>query len=493
MADEPVRIPIEHELDLHAFAPRDIASVVDEYVDAAAAAGLREVRLVHGRGRGVQRGIVQAALERHARVVEFWDDRIASRRDRRAPDCRIVRARQNRQAAAARARETGAIRVAAGYALARRVDQANLEPATRRVATVCDEWGLRSRTGRLRSARPASPARRRRRARAGIDFAPERAGPLASRKSLNSGGAPMRVAQSAREWPMRDADFAIRLNDSRARFGPAISSSCAARAGGSSHVRAYERLPGRHAVAASRAPHARASNAASSFPSTRIDPIDRPPRPRRVRAVTLAARLPRADRRRRSAGRRCAPRAIARIDLLPHQLEPAMAILRGLGTRVLLADEVGLGKTIQAGLVVSELLARGAIERVLVLTPPGLRDQWLQELADALRDRRRRRGRPIAAAARRDAADRRQPVAHAVDRGRVRSTTSSGRRCFPPRRPAGGISSSSTKRMRAPAIPIGAPRSHALAAARAVRAAARARRRTTAIASRSSRCARSAR
>jgi dsDNA-specific endonuclease/ATPase MutS2 len=74
MAEEPVRIPIEHELDLHAFAPRDVASVVSDYVDAAAAAGLTEVRVVHGRGSGVQRGIVQAALERHPRVVEFWDD-----------------------------------------------------------------------------------------------------------------------------------------------------------------------------------------------------------------------------------------------------------------------------------------------------------------------------------------------------------------------------------------------------------------------------------
>ena len=70
----PFRIPIEAELDLHAFAPRDIPSVVAEYVESAAAAGFREVRLVHGRGRGVQRGIVQAALERHARVTEFWDD-----------------------------------------------------------------------------------------------------------------------------------------------------------------------------------------------------------------------------------------------------------------------------------------------------------------------------------------------------------------------------------------------------------------------------------
>ncbi len=72
----------------------------------------------------------------------------------------------------------------------------------------------------------------------------------------------------------------------------------------------------------------------------------------------------------------------ARIDLLPHQLEPALAIRRGLGTRVLLADEVGLGKTIQAGLIAFELLSRGGIERVLVLTPPGLRDQWVQELRD---------------------------------------------------------------------------------------------------------------
>ncbi|HEV3139086.1 MAG TPA: Smr/MutS family protein [Vicinamibacterales bacterium] len=71
---EPVRIPIESEIDLHAFAPRDIPSVVEEYVNAAADAGLREVRLVHGRGRGVQRGIVQAALDRHPRVVEFRDD-----------------------------------------------------------------------------------------------------------------------------------------------------------------------------------------------------------------------------------------------------------------------------------------------------------------------------------------------------------------------------------------------------------------------------------
>jgi DNA-nicking Smr family endonuclease len=68
-----MRIPIEDDLDLHAFAPRDIASVVDEYVTAAHEAGLAEVRLIHGRGKGVQRGVVQQALDRHPLVVEFWD------------------------------------------------------------------------------------------------------------------------------------------------------------------------------------------------------------------------------------------------------------------------------------------------------------------------------------------------------------------------------------------------------------------------------------
>ena len=67
------QIPIEGVLDLHAFAPADIPSVVEEYVRAAHQAGLRDVRLIHGRGTGVQRGIVQAALERHPLVASFHD------------------------------------------------------------------------------------------------------------------------------------------------------------------------------------------------------------------------------------------------------------------------------------------------------------------------------------------------------------------------------------------------------------------------------------
>jgi DNA-nicking Smr family endonuclease len=67
------RVPIEDSIDLHNFSPRDIKSVVEEYISAAHEAGFREVRLIHGRGKGIQRGIVQQALERHALVAEFWD------------------------------------------------------------------------------------------------------------------------------------------------------------------------------------------------------------------------------------------------------------------------------------------------------------------------------------------------------------------------------------------------------------------------------------
>jgi DNA-nicking Smr family endonuclease len=72
--DESVEVPIGPEFDLHSFAPADIRSIVEEYLAEAAARGLTEVRLVHGRGKGVQRGVVQATLERHPLVAEFWDD-----------------------------------------------------------------------------------------------------------------------------------------------------------------------------------------------------------------------------------------------------------------------------------------------------------------------------------------------------------------------------------------------------------------------------------
>lgn len=70
----------------------------------------------------------------------------------------------------------------------------------------------------------------------------------------------------------------------------------------------------------------------------------------------------------------------AGIDLLPFQLEPALAVARGAASRFLLADEVGLGKTIQAGLMLAELQQLGWCEHALIVTPAGLRQQWTEEL-----------------------------------------------------------------------------------------------------------------
>ncbi len=71
--DEPIAIPIEEAIDLHAFAPRDVLSVVDAYLHAAAEAGYVEVRLIHGRGKGVQRAAVQRLLATHPLVGAYRD------------------------------------------------------------------------------------------------------------------------------------------------------------------------------------------------------------------------------------------------------------------------------------------------------------------------------------------------------------------------------------------------------------------------------------
>lgn len=76
--------------------------------------------------------------------------------------------------------------------------------------------------------------------------------------------------------------------------------------------------------------------------------------------------------------------APAHLELLPYQLEPALALVSGLGSRVLIADDVGLGKTLQALLCAAEIRARGFGSRVLVLCPAGLRDQWIEEAATRL-------------------------------------------------------------------------------------------------------------
>src|SRR6059058_4148075 len=68
------------------------------------------------------------------------------------------------------------------------------------------------------------------------------------------------------------------------------------------------------------------------------------------------------------------------IKELPHQIEVARRVLRHMGGRAILADEVGLGKTIEAGIILKELLVRGLARRVLILTPASLVMQWQGEL-----------------------------------------------------------------------------------------------------------------
>lgn len=71
--EDPVVLPLEDHIDLHPFAPRDIPSVVEEYVLQCHEEGLREVRIIHGRGKGVQRRIVQSALKKNPLVESCHD------------------------------------------------------------------------------------------------------------------------------------------------------------------------------------------------------------------------------------------------------------------------------------------------------------------------------------------------------------------------------------------------------------------------------------
>lgn len=71
--EPPVPIPIDGVLDLHSFSPRDVPHVVLDYLEAAHAASLHDIRLIHGRGIGAQRAAVRQVLARHPLVAEFWD------------------------------------------------------------------------------------------------------------------------------------------------------------------------------------------------------------------------------------------------------------------------------------------------------------------------------------------------------------------------------------------------------------------------------------
>ena len=71
--DELVRIPITDVFDLHSVPPRDVEAVVVEYLEEARKLGLKALRIIHGRGIGVQREIVRAVLARTEFVAAFQD------------------------------------------------------------------------------------------------------------------------------------------------------------------------------------------------------------------------------------------------------------------------------------------------------------------------------------------------------------------------------------------------------------------------------------
>ena len=70
---EPIRIPVTDIFDLHTVHPRDVTGAVEAYLEEAHCLGLRALRIIHGRGIGVQREIVRSVLERAEFVESFAD------------------------------------------------------------------------------------------------------------------------------------------------------------------------------------------------------------------------------------------------------------------------------------------------------------------------------------------------------------------------------------------------------------------------------------
>jgi dsDNA-specific endonuclease/ATPase MutS2 len=70
---EPIRIPIEDVLDLHTFRPQDIADLLEDYFEECITAGIQSVRVIHGKGKGIQKRQVQRILQKNPRVKSFKD------------------------------------------------------------------------------------------------------------------------------------------------------------------------------------------------------------------------------------------------------------------------------------------------------------------------------------------------------------------------------------------------------------------------------------
>ena len=73
MEEEPVRIPITDVFDLHTVPPRDVKPIIEEYLEEAHRLGFKALRIIHGRGIGVQREMVRSILAKTSFVESFCD------------------------------------------------------------------------------------------------------------------------------------------------------------------------------------------------------------------------------------------------------------------------------------------------------------------------------------------------------------------------------------------------------------------------------------
>lgn len=71
--EEPIRVPVADELDLHNFHPGEVAELLDDYFKECVAAGILEVRVIHGKGKGILKKRVQTVLQRHPLVADYFD------------------------------------------------------------------------------------------------------------------------------------------------------------------------------------------------------------------------------------------------------------------------------------------------------------------------------------------------------------------------------------------------------------------------------------
>jgi len=76
--EEPVEYPISNEIDLHTFSPQETRSAVTEYLYECRKQGIYTVRIIHGKGKGVQKNIIKSLLKEHPLVASFYDAQPAS-------------------------------------------------------------------------------------------------------------------------------------------------------------------------------------------------------------------------------------------------------------------------------------------------------------------------------------------------------------------------------------------------------------------------------